>query len=165
MRPPYSLGQGLGATSYIDSRAAVQRQNVRGRTWVAGECSLAFHLTGPNLAVGSGLHGGVEALAVAADLVRAGDADRVVAVAVDAPRRAARAIAESCGWPCPSDGAVAVLVSRDPIGREVIETECATLGGDYACAPGHEALIPLTKDAKTIACASPWGAYARVVLG
>jgi len=132
---------------------------------VAGECSLAFHLTGPNLAVGSGLHGGVEALAVAADLVRAGDADRVVAVAVDAPRRAARAIAESCGWPCPSDGAVAVLVSRDPIGREVIETECATLGGDYACAPGHEALIPLTKDAKTIACASPWGAYARVVLG
>jgi len=132
---------------------------------VAGECSLAFHLTGPNLAVGSGLHGGVEALAVAADLVRAGDAERIVAVAVDAPRRAARAIAESCGWPCPRDGAVAVLVSRDPIGAEIVETECATLGGtDLACTPGHEALIPLTKDANTVACASPWGAFARVKL-
>ena len=131
---------------------------------VAGECSLAFHLTGPNLAVGSGLHGGVEALAVAVDLVRAGDADRVVAVAVDAPRRAARAIAESCGWPCPRDGAVAVLISRDPIGAEVLETETATKGGDFACAPGHEALIPLTRDAKTVACASPWGAFAKVRL-
>lgn len=131
---------------------------------VAGECSLAFHLTGPNLAVGSGLHGGVEALVVAADLVRAGDCDRVVAVAVDAPRRAARAIAESCGWPCPRDGAVAVLVSRDPIGPEVIEVESGTLGGEGACAPGHEALIPLTQNAKTITCTSPWGAFARLVL-
>ena len=131
---------------------------------VAGECSLAFHLTGPNLAVGSGLHGGVEALAVAADLVRAGDADRVVAVAVDAPRRAARAIAESCGWPCPKDGAVAVLVSREPIGPEVIEVESATLGGDGECTPGHEALIPLTKNAKIVACRSPWGAFAKVKL-
>jgi 3-oxoacyl-[acyl-carrier-protein] synthase-1/3-oxoacyl-[acyl-carrier-protein] synthase II len=131
---------------------------------VAGECSLAFHLTGPNLAVGSGLHGGVEALAVAADLVRAGDADRVVAVAVDAPRRAARAIAEACGWPCPRDGAVAVLVSREPIGDEIVETESATRGEKGACIPGHEALIPLTRGAKTIACVSPWGAYARVCL-
>jgi 3-oxoacyl-[acyl-carrier-protein] synthase II len=131
---------------------------------VAGECSLAFHLTGPNLAVGSGLHGGVEALAVAADLVRAGDADRVVAVAVDAPRRAARAIAESCGWPCPRDGAVAVLVSREPIGSEIVETESATRGGDAPCKPGHEALIPLTAGAKIVACASPWGAFARVRL-
>ncbi|HEY2367641.1 MAG TPA: beta-ketoacyl synthase N-terminal-like domain-containing protein, partial [Polyangiaceae bacterium] len=131
---------------------------------VAGECSLAFHLTGPNLAVGSGLHGGVEALAVAADLVRAGDAERVVAVAVDAPRRAARAIAESCGWPCPRDGAVAVLVSRDPIGPEIVETESATRAGEGACTPGHEALIPLTRGAKTIACTSPWGAFAKVRL-
>jgi 3-oxoacyl-[acyl-carrier-protein] synthase III len=110
------------------------------------------------------LHGGVEALAVAADLVRAGDADRVVAVAVDAPRRAARAIAEACGWPCPRDGAVAVLVSREPIGDEIVETESATRGEKGACIPGHEALIPLTRGAKTIACVSPWGAYARVCL-
>jgi 3-oxoacyl-[acyl-carrier-protein] synthase-1/3-oxoacyl-[acyl-carrier-protein] synthase II len=132
---------------------------------VAGECSLAFHLTGPNLAVGSGLHGGVEALAIAADLVRAGDADRVVAVAVDAPRRAARAIAESCGWPCPRDGAVAVLVSREPIGPEIVSTESATLGApELPRAPGHEALIPLTRGATSVACASPWGAFARVEL-
>ena len=134
---------------------------------VAGECSLAFKLTGPNLAVGSGLHGGVEALAIAADLVRAGDAERVVAVAVDAPRRAARAIASSCGWPCPADGAVAVLVSRerDSLAAEILATEAATAGGgEPSSAVGHEALVPLTSGARVVSCVSPWGAFAKVEL-
>lgn len=151
-----------------DARAAEPRRfPYTSPNAVAGECSLAFGLTGPNLAVSSGLHGGVEALAIAADLVRAGDAERIVVVAVDAPRRAAHAIAKSCEWPCPRDGAVAVLVSRDPIGQEILETETATRGAheETPRAPGHEALLPLIKDATTVACASPWGAFARVRLG
>ncbi len=133
---------------------------------VAGECSLAFSLTGPNLAVGSGLHGGVEALAIAAALVRAGDAERIVVVAVDAPRRAARAVAESCGWPLPHDGAVAALVTRDPVGAEILSIESATRGApsEIPITPGHEALIPLTRGEKIIASASPWGSFARITL-
>ena len=128
---------------------------------VAGECSVAFGLTGPNLAVGSGLHGGLEALLVGADLVASGDADRMVVVAVDAPRRAARAIAASCGWPVPEDGAVAVLLSREPVGREIKSWESATSGApaDMPCKPGHHALLG---DADTLASASPWGAFAKL---
>ena len=133
---------------------------------VAGECSLAFELTGPNVAVGSGLHGGVEALVVAADLVRSGVADRVVAVAVDAPRATARAIASAAGWPVPRDGAVAVLVSSAPLpgSRRIARTESASSGAPAALAraPGHEALVPLAGGASTVGCASPWGAYAWV---
>ncbi len=148
-----------------DARAAEPRRfPYTSPNAVAGECSLAFGLTGPNLAVSSGLHGGVEALAIAADLVRAGDADRIVAVAVDAPRRAARAIAESCGWPVARDGAVAVLLSRDPIGPEILSTETATRGApdDIAVTPGHEALLPLLDGAVAVSSKSPWGSYARV---
>ncbi len=153
-----------------DARAAEPRRfPYTSPNAVAGECSLAFGLTGPNLAVGAGLHGGVEALCVAADLVRAGDADRVVAVAVDAPRRAARAIAEGAGWPLPSDGAIAVLVSREPIGPEIVAVESGTRASGQTAshlptAPGHEALLPLTKGARVVACASPWGAFAKVEL-
>ena len=49
----------------------------------AGDCSAAFGLTGPSFAVGAGLHAGIEALVVGASLVRAGDVDRLVVVAVD----------------------------------------------------------------------------------
>jgi 3-oxoacyl-[acyl-carrier-protein] synthase-1/3-oxoacyl-[acyl-carrier-protein] synthase II len=150
-----------------DARAAEPRRfPYTSPNAVAGECSVTFNLTGPNVAVGAGLHGGVEALAVAADLVRAGDAERIVVVAVDAPRRAAHAIAHACGWPVPRDGAVALLVSSAPIGREITEAETATAGApnDMPHAPGHEALLPLVSGATVAACASPWGAFARVVL-
>src|SRR5262249_57155118 len=49
----------------------------------AGECAVAFGLTGPAFAVGGGPHGGIEALGGAADLVRSGKADRIVVVAAD----------------------------------------------------------------------------------
>jgi 3-oxoacyl-[acyl-carrier-protein] synthase-1/3-oxoacyl-[acyl-carrier-protein] synthase II len=150
-----------------DARAAEPRRfPYTSPNAVAGECSVAYNLTGPNLAVGSGLHGGVEALAIAADLVRAGDAERMVAVAVDAPRRAAHAIGGACGWPVPRDGAVAILVSSAPIGPEIVATETATLGApdDMPHAPGHEALLSLLSGGIVAACGSPWGAFARVVL-
>ena len=79
----------------------------------AGECSVAFGLTGPNLAVGSGLHGGLEALVIASHLVAARDAARIVVVAVDAPGPAAIALAAAAGWPLPPLGAVALVVSAD----------------------------------------------------
>ena len=41
----------------------------------AGECAIAFQLTGPTFAVGGSLHGGLEALSVARDLSAVGDAD------------------------------------------------------------------------------------------
>jgi 3-oxoacyl-[acyl-carrier-protein] synthase II len=150
-----------------DARAAEPRRfPYTSPNAVAGECSVAFNLTGPNVAVGSGLHGGVEALAVAADLVRAGEAERVIAVAVDAPRRAAQAIGRACGWPVPRDGAVAVLVSCHGSEREIVATDTATTGApdDMSQASGHEALLSLVSGGLVAASASPWGAFARVVL-
>ncbi len=46
----------------------------------AGECAMAFALTGPNVAVGRGVDAAVEAREVASDLLAAGDAERVVVI-------------------------------------------------------------------------------------
>ncbi len=48
-----------------------------------GHCAILFGLTGPCFAVGSGLCGSLEALSVAAELVAATDAERMVVVAAD----------------------------------------------------------------------------------
>lgn len=118
---------------------------------VAGECSLAFRLTGPNLAVGAGLHGAIEALAVAADLVRGSHCDRIVVVAVDAPGPAASASSLATGWPLPRAGAVALLVSsaREACGEGARRLEAAWISSrgaasDAPLATGHESLLPLT---------------------
>ena len=50
----------------------------------AGECAIAFGLTGPNLAVGRGVDAAVEARELAHDLVACGDAEQVVVIDVDA---------------------------------------------------------------------------------
>ena len=90
---------------------------------VAGECAIAFKLTGLAFAVGAGLDGGVEALRVATDLVAAGDADRIVVLAVDDAGPVAHEL-----WRAGSDatrpfakGAAAVLIGADECGamREV----------------------------------------------
>ena len=73
---------------------------------VAGECSIAFGLTGPGFSVGGGLHAALEALGTAAVLVEGGDADRIVVVAVDDVGPATRALAGDSLRP----GAVAVLL-------------------------------------------------------
>ncbi len=57
---------------------------------VAGECAIVFGLTGPSFAVNAGFDGGVEALACAAELVAAGDADRMIVVVADDAGPAAR---------------------------------------------------------------------------
>jgi len=48
-----------------------------------GHCAIVYGLTGPSFAVSAGLGGAMEAVAAAAELVAAGDADRMVVVAAD----------------------------------------------------------------------------------
>ena len=120
----------------------------------AGECAVALGLTGPAFAVGGGPHGGLEALAVAADLVRGGIADRIVVVAVDEAGEGSRRVA-----PASRPGAVALLVSADSLSARLESWSVrlpARLGvGDaLVSAPAVEAL-----DART-----PWGGFANVSL-
>jgi 3-oxoacyl-[acyl-carrier-protein] synthase-1/3-oxoacyl-[acyl-carrier-protein] synthase II len=115
---------------------------------VAGECGVAFGLTGPGIAVGSGFHGGVEAVAIAAALVRAGDAEKMVVVAVDEIGDAARALVTASGHDAKSfrSGAVALLLSRKNLGFAKIdhcETTANSSNRSHVDSPGHRALISL----------------------
>jgi 3-oxoacyl-[acyl-carrier-protein] synthase II len=74
---------------------------------VAGECSIAFGLTGPGFSVGGGLHAGLEALVAGALLVGSGDADDVVVVAVDEAGPTTRVLAGDALV----SGAVAMLLT------------------------------------------------------
>jgi 3-oxoacyl-[acyl-carrier-protein] synthase-1/3-oxoacyl-[acyl-carrier-protein] synthase II len=114
----------------------------------AGECSIAYRLTGPNLAVGAGLHGGLEALAVGCELVAAGDADAMVVVAADAPGPAAEVLARAAGWRLPAFGAVALVVTASPGRWPVLRFDLSLeQGAAEPLAPGHEALLPLSRAA------------------
>ncbi|HZU81453.1 MAG TPA: hypothetical protein VE987_00980, partial [Polyangiaceae bacterium] len=116
-------------------------------------------------AVGGGLHAALEALAVAALLVEAGDAERIVVVGVDwaGPMTAALAGAHL------RSGAVAVLVSADARGARA-RVEETTLRRGAPCpgpvAAGHLALLPLAgaHPPRALEGASPPDAWARVAL-
>ncbi|MEO6572480.1 MAG: beta-ketoacyl synthase N-terminal-like domain-containing protein, partial [Polyangiaceae bacterium] len=134
---------------------------------VAGECSVAFRLTGPGLAVGSGLHGAVEALAIASQLVSAGDADAIVVVGVDEIGPAVRELEAAASYGRASSGAVALLVTSAPSTYARIGEVALRLEHGAVTTPGlvgHAALLPLTAtDAPAfVAASSPWGAVARV---
>ena len=111
----------------------------------AGECAVAFGLTGPSFAVGCGPHGGLEALACAADLVRGDVADQLVVVAVDEAGEGSRQLAPKC-----APGAVALLVSRDKLAarleawetRLTVSSRTPVMPAD---ATAHRALEPLLK--------------------
>ena len=141
---------------------------------VAGECSIAFGLTGPGFSVGGGTHAGLEALATAAVLVEAGDADRMVGVAVDDVGLATRGL-----WgDTPRHGAVAVLVDaqRSASARARVGDVVLVRGGIEShgrgttvgarALEGHEALLPLVSGSLPTAleCRSPPDAMARVSL-
>jgi len=135
---------------------------------VAGECGVVFGLSGPGLAVSSGLHGGVEALAAAAELVRAGDADRMVVVAVDEVAAASLALAAAAGYPPPQSGAVALLVTSEPTGYaqvDRIQSAFTRAQGPNMGPPGHLALRPLVspEPPAEVQSASPW-AFAKLTL-
>lgn len=112
-----------------------------------GQCSIVFGLRGPSLAVGAGPEAPLEALLVAHDLVRSGDAPAVVVVAVDQPGPAVAAIWSAAGWPEPAPGAAAVLVgggSGSPLDRPRVQrglAEARAAGGAWrGLSPGWPVL-------------------------
>ena len=134
----------------------------------AGECAVALGLTGPAFAVGGGPHGGLEALAVAADLVRGGVADRIVVVAVDEAGEGSRRVA-----PATRPGAVALLVSAEPLSARL--DSCSVRlpahlgpGGALVSAPAveaHRALLPLASGRpERLEASTPWGGFAKARL-
>ena len=82
---------------------------------VAGECAIVFGLTGPSFAVNAGFDGGTEALACAAELVAAGDADQMVIVAADDAGPVARDLLQWSGQAHRrlEEGAVALLIHAE----------------------------------------------------
>jgi 3-oxoacyl-[acyl-carrier-protein] synthase II len=127
---------------------------------VAGECSIAFGLSGPSFTVGGGPHAGLEALAAAALLVGAGDAERVVVVAVDEAGPSVRAF----GGGSIVSGAVALLLSASSerararvgewsLGRASGRSGPATPPGHLALLPALHALDPGVP--RHLVCASP----------
>jgi 3-oxoacyl-[acyl-carrier-protein] synthase-1/3-oxoacyl-[acyl-carrier-protein] synthase II len=139
---------------------------------VAGECGVVFGLRGPGLAVGSGLHGGVEALAIASDLVASGDAEAMVVVAVDEIGDVARALAKAAGWEADHplcSGAVALLVTPDRA-RAFARIARTTLSAEAHAAPrtptgaGHQALRALAgADVPDAVIATSPGGFTAVV--
>ncbi len=178
-----TLETNLVFNARIDERGARQAEPRRfpytSPNAVAGEASIAFGLTGPSFAVGSGLHAGVEALAVGAQLVQAGDADDVVVVATDEVGPAvALALANDCfAFASPVSGAVAVLLSSAPRGRAArIAGARVRIAAGAPRAPvlvGHLALVGLAASAgaafpafveASMPLADDRAAYARVDL-
>lgn len=78
----------------------------------AGECAIAFALTGPNLAVGRGEDAWDEAEEIARDLIAAGDAERMVVVGLEAEGPMARLQASLAPFAV-RFGARALLLERD----------------------------------------------------
>ena len=170
------VGQGLATietnVAYLERMRALGAARAEPRRFpfttpnaAAGEASIALRLTGASFAVGGGPHGGIEALSVAASLVRAGVADRIVVVAVDDAGPAAEIAS-----PGIRSGAVALLVSKDPLAGRLVEArvrlEVAQMPGDArATAPlhAHAALLPLAGDVPPdeLLASLPWGGFAK----
>ena len=141
-----------------------EREPVPAPNAAAGECAVALGLTGPAFAVGGGPHGGIEALAVAADLVRGGVADRIVVVGVDEAGAGSRRVA-----PATLPGAVALLVAAEPLAAR-LESWSVRLpavlgaGGALVSAPAveaHRALLPLASSRpEAVEARTPWGGFA-----
>ena len=133
---------------------------------VAGQCSIAFGLTGPSFSVGGGMHAALEALASAAVLVESGDADRMVVVGVDDVGPLTLAL----GAGSMQAGAVAVLVSARPdrgararVGAIELRRGAPAPG---LHAPGHLALWPLLDPRlpPELVASSPPDGFARIEL-
>jgi 3-oxoacyl-[acyl-carrier-protein] synthase II len=118
---------------------------------VAGECGMAFGLRGPAFTVGAGLHAGVEAIAAAAELIAAGDADRMLVVAVDDIGEVAGTWAKAVGASL-VPGAVGLLLSADRMATSAarilsVATSLAPSSSESAAGPGgHLALAPLATE-------------------
>jgi len=76
----------------------------------AGVCSIAFDFRGPSLAIGGGPNAADDALAVARELVAAGDAEHVVLVTCNDVGPTTRMLCGAAGLEVPEDGAEAVVL-------------------------------------------------------
>jgi 3-oxoacyl-[acyl-carrier-protein] synthase-1/3-oxoacyl-[acyl-carrier-protein] synthase II len=132
---------------------------------VAGECSIAFGMTGPSFSMGGGPQAGLEAIAAGTLLVEAGDVPRVVVVAVDEVGPITRALLGASH----RAGAVACLVSADSRGARARVGEIALRRGapvEVAEGHGHVALRRLGAPGvpREMTCSAPPDFFARVVL-
>ncbi|WP_437293831.1 beta-ketoacyl synthase N-terminal-like domain-containing protein [Sorangium sp. So ce426] len=110
---------------------------------IAGECAIAYQLTGPSFAVGAGLGGALEALRAAADLVASSDADRMVVLAADDAGPVARELLGLTGAQhrALASGAVALLLQADPGDEERLRKVDPDLPVDHEGPVGHLALL------------------------
>ncbi|MGK3986670.1 beta-ketoacyl synthase N-terminal-like domain-containing protein [Sorangium sp. So ce136] len=110
---------------------------------IAGECAIAYQLTGPSFAVGAGLGGALEALRAAAELVASSDADRMVVVAADDAGPVARELLGLTGAQprALSCGAVALLLQADPGDAGPLREVDLELPVDHDGPVGHLALL------------------------
>lgn len=116
---------------------------------VAGECAIVFGLTGPSFGVNAGFDGGTEAFLMAAELVSAGDADRMVIVAVDDAGPAGRDLLQWSGLSGRNlaEGAVAVLIDAENADHSTqIDLDEVPRHGEGAI--GHLALLDRLKRLK-----------------
>lgn len=145
------------------SRAEPRRFPYTTPNAAAGECAVAFGLTGPSFAVGGGPHGGIEAIGVAADLVRSNVTNRVVVVAADEAGDASERLA-----PGGASGAVALLVSAASAGRAarldaytVRFDEPAKIPAILPPMAAHPVLLPLVSgQPEEVSSEIPWGGFA-----
>jgi 3-oxoacyl-[acyl-carrier-protein] synthase-1/3-oxoacyl-[acyl-carrier-protein] synthase II len=110
---------------------------------VAGECAIAYKLTGPSFAVSAGLGGALEALRAAAELVAASDAERMVVVAADDAGPVARDVLRlvgARGRPL-TRGAVAVLLQASDAGPGRLREVDLDVPVDHEGPIGHLALL------------------------
>lgn len=112
----------------------------------AGECSIAFELTGPTLAVGAGPAAASEALLVAYDLIESGDAEQLLVVVVEDAGPVVGDLFGRAELPLPARGALAALVGTGegrPLDREWLaraHAEARAAGGAFGGqAPGWPA--------------------------
>ena len=103
---------------------------------VAGECAIAFQLTGPSFAVNTSLDGGTEALVCAAELIAMADAEAMVVLAVDDLGPVAREwlIHTGQAFRPAADGAVALLLTASA------ENSQANVDPDHLPPLGTEAI-------------------------
>ncbi len=82
----------------------------------AGWCTIAFGWRGPSIAVGGGPNAGRAALAVAFDLVAAGDVEHAVVIECNDVGPVTRDLCGAAGLAPPSDGARALVLGTEPRG-------------------------------------------------
>jgi 3-oxoacyl-[acyl-carrier-protein] synthase II len=88
----------------------------------AGHVAIAFGLGGPSHAVGSGEAAATEALQVARDWLRAGDADAVVVIAAEHAEAEARRVLDAAGVALPN-GARALLLTTAALGPRLAPSD------------------------------------------